>query len=336
MKIAIVPQPGIIKSTAGGYNKRMYHLVEGLERLGHKVKIFALPGSKTKGELDTSIYFGKKPYRYSLETRQYFISEAIARSQDCDIINCQTDHLATVFDKFSKKPIVHTVITSTLPPTAVSLLKFYKKLNYSTVSGAPKKKFDFIKFKSVIYNGIDTENFSFKEKPRDYFLCLGRVAWDKGVHQAVRAARKTDIKLRIAGKKVDKPYFDKEIKPYLGKNIRYLGLIQPSKFQKKIKLIQNAKAVFMLSEVDEGFSNTVLEALACGTPVIASSRYSYREIINSGKNGFIVRNKPQLLAAIKSIDAIDRFQCRASVEKRYNYQQMALGYEKLFKKILKK
>lgn len=334
MKISIIPQPGIIKFTSGGYNKRMYHLADELVKLGHKVKIFALPGSKIPGRLDASIDFGKKPYTYSLEKRLYFISEAIKRSQDCDIINCQTDHLAVIFDRFSKKPIVHTLITSNLPPTAADLLKFYKNLNYSTVSGAPKNKFKFLKFKAVVYNGCDIQSFKFNAESKDYFLCLSRISRDKGVHRAVWAARRLGIRLKIAGKKVDQEYFNQEIKPYLGKNVSYLGLIQPSKFEKKIKLIQNAKAIFSLSEQDEGFSNTILESLSSGTPVIAWNHFSYQEIIKSGRNGFIVKNKPSLPKAIKSIDNIKRENCRKIVEQKYTYSDMARGYEKLFKKIV--
>jgi glycosyltransferase involved in cell wall biosynthesis len=336
MKIAIVPQPGVIKFTSSGYNKRMYHLVVELEKLGHQVKIFALPKSRTRGRLDASINFGRRPYVYSWETRQHFISEAIKRSADCDIINCQTDHVAVMFDKFITKPILHTLITSNLPKNAQRLLSFYKKHNYSAVSGAPKKQFKFLKFKGVVYNGCDTKSFRFNPGPKDYFLSLSRIHPDKGIHRAVEAARQTRIKLYIAGKIDHQDYFEKKIKPHLGKKIKYLGFIQPSGFRGKIDLIQNAKCVFSLSEKDEGFSNTILESLSCGTPVIAWDHYSYREIIKNNKTGFIVKDMSTIKRAIKNIDKIDRAYCRQVIEKNYTYEHMARGYEELFKKIIKK
>ncbi len=338
MKISIVPQPGMIGPRYGGYNKRMYYLSRELSKLGHKVKIFALPpGSQTDGaNLISDIPFGERPYIYRLETKQHFIAEAINRSQDADIINCQTDHLGLIFDRFSKVPIVHTLITSNLPDIAVHMLKLYKNLNYSAVSSAPKNKFNFLKFKGVVYNGCDVENFQFNEKPKDYFLVLSRLSKDKGIHRAALAAKKLNIKLNIAGKCMDENYCKNIIKPLLGDGIKYIGSFGPLRFEEKIKTIQNAKAVFSLSESDEGFSNTILESLSCGTPVIAWDQFSYREIIKSGKNGFIVKNKRELYHAIKHIDEIDRKKCRETVLKKYTYRHMAQGYEKLFKKILKK
>lgn len=336
MKIAIVPQPGVIKLSASGYRKRMYHLADELDKMGHKVRIFGLPGSRTRGELVTSLNFGRKPYTFSWETRINFMAQAILASQDCDIINCQTDHVATVLDRFSKVPILHTIITSNLLGPSRKLLRLNKDLKYSAVSGAPKNRFKYLKFQGVIYNGCDTKNFKFNPKPKDYFLTMSRIHPDKGVHRAVAAARAAKIKLRIAGRIDDEPYFNKTIKPYLGKNIKYLGFIEPSGFRGKVKLIQNAKCVFALSKQDEGFSNTILESLSCGTPVIAWDQYSYKEIIKNNKTGFIVSDKQSLKRAIKSIDKIDRAYCHQVIEDNYTYARMARGYEKLFKRIAKK
>lgn len=310
--------------------------MEELERLGHQVKIFALPGSRTKGKLITNLNFGRRPYAYSWETRINFISQAIKASQDCDIINCQTDHVATVFDRFSKTPILHTLITSNLLGASRRLLQLNSKLKYSAVSGAPKNRFKYIKFKGVVYNGCDTKSFKFNPKPKDFFLSMSRIHPDKGIHRAVQAARATGIKLKIAGRIDDEAYFNKSIKPYLGKNIKYIGFMKPSGFRGKIKMIQDAKCVFSLSKQDEGFSNTILESLSCGTPVIAWDQFSYREIIKNNKTGFIVDDARSIKRAIGHINEIDRAHCRKVVEENYTYEHMARGYDKLFKKIAKK
>ena len=337
MKIAIITRPTMVGFNQGGFNKRMYHLANGLVERGHQVKLFAMKGSKTKATLMDNIKFSPPlPRAITWEERLYFISEAIKQSQDCDIINCQTDHMATFFDAHSKVPIIHTLITSSFYFSAVDLLKYYKNLDYSAVSKAAKSNYlGFLNFRGTVYNGCDVESFKFNDEPSDYFLSLSRIDRQKANHRAIDAAKKAGVKLKIAGKILDEDYFEKEIKPRLDKNITYLGEIKPEAFDEKVKLIQNAKATLVFSAHDEGFSNTILESLSCGTPVIAWNQTSYKEIIKNDYNGYIVDSLAEAKKAIKKIEAIKRKNCRETVLKKYTYDHMVEGYEKLFKKIIK-
>jgi glycosyltransferase involved in cell wall biosynthesis len=331
MRIAIIPQPGHIHADSSGYNKRMYYLARGLAERGHAVRLFAAdPRSNVPGVDVVCIPMDER----SMEARLYFISECISRSQDCDVINAQTDHLATPFDRFSAVPIVHTLITSSLPPNAQFLLRKHDGLRYSGVSHAVAKAFPFLPFQAVIHNGCDTGRFAFNAVPEEYFLTLSRIDSQKGVGRAVAAARAAGVKLVIAGKVLDNVYFHEQIEPHLGDDIEYLGELQPSQYQRKVELIQKAKAVFSLSEYDEGFSNTVLEALSCGTPVIASDQPSYREIIQDGVNGFVADDEESAAAACARIGEVSRERCRATVETEYTYDHMVEGYETLFTSVV--
>lgn len=232
----------------------------------------------------------------------------------------------------SEAPVIHTLITSALPPDAVDLLRLYSGELFSAVSNEVAGKFSFLKFAGIVYNGCDTESFTFSQAPGDYFLSFGRIEPGKAVDKAVRAAAKAGIKLKIAGSISDQGYFEEKIKPYLGERIAYIGVFRPKDFGRKVELIQGARAVFCLTESGEGFSNTMMEALACGAPVIASPLPSFKAIIRDGSNGFIVQNEQEILESIGKIRQVERWQCRQTILDNYTTKHMVDGYFKLYEK----
>lgn len=332
MKIALIPQPGHIHENSNGYNKRIYHLAKLLAARGHAVRLFV---SDSRSQVP-GVEVVTLPYpAHGMELRLQFISRAIQASQDCDVINAQTDHLATIFDTFSRVPIVHTIITSGHMPNAKLLFDTYADLTYSAVSRSVRETFSSLPNVSVIHNGCDTERFALGEGFGDYVLSLSRIDEQKGVRHAVQAALSSGTKLVIAGKILDQAYFDAHVAPYLGSLVSYVGELGISQYGEKIALLQNARATLVLSEYDEGFSNTVLESLSCGTPVIASALPSYREIVVDGETGFIAASIDDLPALLSRVGEINRVGCREAVTKAYTYDHMVDGYEKLFTQIWK-
>ena len=144
--------------------------------------------------------------------------------------------------------------------------------------------------------------------------------------------RKAKEKLIIAGAPNEGHYWEKKIKPYLGKNIVYVGNIP---YEETHKLYSESKVALLPIQWEEPFGLTFIEAMACGTPVITFGRGSAPEVIKDKKTGFIIKSVNEMAKAIKKVDQIDRHECRRWVENKFTIQKMVEGYEKVFLKILK-
>lgn len=211
----------------------------------------------------------------------------------------------------------------------------YISLSYAQRQTAPKK----LNFVANIYNGINISDYKFSCNGVDYFASLGRIIQNKGVHIAINVCRETGMKLKIAGKHYsnndDKEgsYWEKYIKPYIdGVNIEYVGFLKPP--TQTASFLSNAKALLFPVIWDEPFGMVMIESLACGTPVIAFDNGAVPEIIENGKNGFIVKDEKEMKEAMYKTDTIDRKYCRSSVEKRFTIQKMVSDYDKLIKSYL--
>jgi len=330
MRISLIPHPAKLGPQTSGYNKRIYHLAAELAKRGHDIRVFTRSESEVAGKTVPFQRPDDSGHAFSWEEKMTFFAKAIKQSQDRDIINCQSDHMALPFAEFSAVPVIHTLITSALPEEAVKLLRVYRNRLFSAVSDEVKDKFCFLDFAAVVYNGIDSESFAFGPESGDYFLTLSRIEPGKAVHKAVQAFYGRRERLYLAGQIHDHAYYNSEIKPYLGKNIEYLGAYAPKDFQRKAELIRQARAVLCLTESGEGFSNVVMEALVSGTPVIASARPSFQKIIHNGQNGFIVRTRDDIIKAAAKAGTISRQNCRQTITESYTIGSMADQYEKLF------
>lgn len=323
-------------NSTGGTGMKVGNLAEGLIKRGHKVTIFGTGDSKTKANLVSII---KKPFSpqnpYS-EIKEYLnISKAFQSANKFDIINCHTEHKGLLFSGLVKTPIIYTIGYGQFFNDELLLLKEYKKENFIAESKAIKKKFIFLNFKKIIYNGIDLKRYPFNQKPKDYFLFFARMSPDKAPDLAIRAAKKADVKLILAGKinPADKEYLDKKVFPFIdNKKITYLGDLN---FKDKLLLLKNAKALIHPHTYFEAFGIMLIESLACGTPVITSRNGASPEIIKNGKNGYLINNEKEIIKAIKSIKLIDRKKCRKSVEKNFSIEKMTEEYEKIYKQIIK-
>ncbi len=194
----------------------------------------------------------------------------------------------------------------------------------------PKPK---LNYAATIYNGLDLDEFTPNLKAGKYLFYAGRIVPEKGVKEAVALAVKTNQELVIAGPVFpdNRTYFNKHVKPFLGEKIKYIGYIERHNLP---KYYQQAKALLMPIQWDEPFGLNIIEAMACGTPVIALSRGSVLELIVDGKTGFIANSLEEMAGAIKKIDTIDRQACRQHVENNFSNEKMIKNYEATFKKII--
>jgi glycosyltransferase involved in cell wall biosynthesis len=290
----------------------------------------AHPDSKIKGRLIKA-----KVKEINWETQLACYTEFLKNYSDqFDIINAQTDHMCCYLTPFIKTPMVHTVIYGGFNdiPVVQEALTIFKKQNFITLSNSIKKVYPYLNWQGVVYNGLDIEAFKFQSKPKNYLLFLARIEPNKGIMEAIQAAQESGEKLIIAGM-ADKNYFAKYIKPKLNKNISYFGR---ANFKQKVTLFRNAKALLHPHLLPEGFGNSMIEAQACGTPVIAYPYGSTAEVVQNNKTGFIVKNVQEMKAAIKKINKIQRTDCRDFVAQKFNLEQMVQGYEDIYYKIVNK
>ena len=234
-------------------------------------------------------------------------------------------------------------------PKLVEIFKKFQNTYFVAISNYQREKGKGINFVDTVYNGIDVEEFKFSNTPKDYYLFFGRIkrfknekgeaVEAKGVLDAIKVCKVANVKLMIAGNVEDKDFFEEEIRPQLDENITFIGPVDasgPIGFEQKVELYKNALGYFFLSHWDEGCPLSPLEAMACGTPVIANRRSSLPEEIIDGKTGFIVEENDinGTVMAVKNIEKINRLDCRKHVEENFSAKKMAEGYEMVYNKIL--
>lgn len=329
-------------------------VAEGLTKKGHKVTFFAPEGSRLKvskiitgglnplqGKRDHPILSGFNIRRKEQEKifnlfEQYLLSLLYeeARKGKFDIIHVHPVDRALPFARIFKTPTIYT-LHDPIYPWRRDILRLYKSPQqyYISISNAQRKPAPDLNWAGTVYNGLDLKKFPFSNRPGGRLLFLGRILAKKGPDIAVQAAIRAKEKLIIAGSPSTGKYWDAQIKPYLDKNIRYVGNIS---YGKTYRYYGRAKALLCPIRWEEPFGLTFIEAMACGTPVIAFDHGSAREVIKDGKTGFVVEGLKGMVEAIKNIDQIDRGECRKWVKENFIMEKMVDNYERIFFKILKK
>ena len=190
-----------------------------------------------------------------------------------------------------------------------------------------------LRYAATIHHGIPIEDFPFDPAGSDDLLFFGRMHPDKGAGEAIRAARAAGRRLVMAGIVQDQGYYEREVAPYIdGERVIHLGAVGG---EQRTRALGSARALLHLIDFEEPFGLSVIEAMACGTPVIAYSKGSMPELIEDGVTGFLVDDLAGAIAAIERIDTIDRRACRAAAADRFSIDRMADRYLDLYAAILK-
>jgi glycosyltransferase involved in cell wall biosynthesis len=186
---------------------------------------------------------------------------------------------------------------------------------------------------ATIHHGIDFSQFEFNPEPDDYLLFFGRIHPDKGVAEAIEVARAMGIPLVIAGIIQDQAYFDREVAAHVDdRAIRYIGSVGPAE---RSRILGGATALLHLINFDEPFGFSVVESMACGTPVIASPRGSMPEIVSDGMNGFLVQTLDDATGAVEAVSSLDRRKVRDSVENRFTVEHMVDRYIEVYQQLVR-
>lgn len=329
--------------TYGGTERRVHLLTEELVRRGHQVTLFASADSVTAATLravcQTNLIESMEKgdaYAYDYYANAN-LAEALRHARSFDVINCHLGAPWIPLGIASKTPVLHTLNTA-LTVDDIWVLERYPEvpvsaLSYSQIATVPRPRQAQI---SVVYNGCDFDAFEALETPGKYLAFLGRMGPMKNPYGAIRIAQEVGIPIVLAGNPQNRSeveYFHEQIKPLIdGKNVRYVG---PVNHAQKNELLKNAIALLFPIQWEEPFGNVMIEAMACGTPVLACNHGSVREVIDPGKTGFYADSVEALPALMPRILSLDRQRVRQHAKQRFSHTHMTDGYLQLYDRLLR-
>jgi glycosyltransferase involved in cell wall biosynthesis len=326
----------------GGSERVIYNLTEGLVKRGHEVTLFATGDSETSAKLvpiyPRSLREAKVDNAYGSNILGLLnIGYAYDRQNQFDIIHDHNGWLSLPTANMAKTPVVMTMHG----PIGMEEKRIFENLNKPflvTISKAQASTAPNLNYAGNVYNGLDMEDFPFSGKDEGYLLFVGRISREKGLHHAIEVAQYLDLPLVIAAKlnKVadapqDVQYFKDYIEPKLSDRIRWIGEVDETTRNELM-----SKALCLLHPITwrEPFGLVMVEAMATGTPVVAFNLGSVPEIVQNGKNGFVVSNIEEMITAVANIKEIDRKYCRQYALENFNANRMVDGYEEIYRKVI--
>jgi glycosyltransferase involved in cell wall biosynthesis len=262
------------------------------------------------------------------------IGFAYSQQDRFDIIHDHNSPVSLPAANLATTPVVMT-IHSPLSETYQKLFRIHSRPNLVSISKAQLKGLTTrLNFVATVPNGLNFNHFPFNHTPKNFLLFVGRISHEKGVHNAIEVAQALDLPLLIAAKldSVDRPYFEKHIRPKLAdKRIRWIGEVSETE---RNKLYSQALAFLHPVTWPEPFGLTMIEAMACGCPVIAFDKGSVAEIVDHGKIGFVVKSLKEMIESVHRIVKINRTEIRDYAIRNFNAAKMADGYEAVYRQIL--
>ena len=316
----------------GPWERVVSLLTEGLVQRGVDVTLFATADSETSGTLHSVV---PKPYEEdkTLDPKVWeclHISELFEMADDFDVIHNHFDFLPLSYCGLTKTPVITTIHGFSSQRILPVYRKYDRKVHYVSISNADRSPE--LTYLATVYHGIDLESFTFNDTGGDYLIFFGRIHPEKGTREAIKIAKQAKRDLVIAGVIQDKEYFRSEVEPQLdGKRIQYIGSVGPDK---RNALLGGGRALLHPISFDEPFGLSLVEANACGTPVVAFPRGSMREIVRDGVNGFLVQDISAAVKAVERIGEISRRECRKMAEERFSRDRMVDDYLGLYHRIL--
>jgi len=307
-------------------------LTEALVARGIEVTLFATLDSGTAGRLE-----GVAPSGYSedpeLDAKVWealHIAHLYERADEFDLIHNQADFMPLIFARMVSTPIVTTIHGFSSPRILPVFERYDDRVHYVSISDADRAPS--LNYAATIHHGIRVEEFPFEPEGGPDLLFFGRMHPDKGAGEAIRAATASGHRLAMYGLVQDEGYYEREVRPFVdGDRIAHHGVVGGAE---RLRALGQVRGLLHLIGFDEPFGLSVIEAMACGTPVIAYRRGSMPELIEHGKTGFLVDSFDEAIEAIGRLGEIDRRACRQAVERRFTVERMADEYLALYRRIL--
>ncbi len=340
MKIAILapvslPVPPI---GYGGTELVVHQLAEGLVAAGHAVTLFATGDSRTRAELRALLPRALTPMGFATQAttlpfERAHAAWAFAQAGSFDLIHDHTKTEGVILAPTVSTPVL-TTVHNDFSPARRAVYLAHPEHAYVAISQAHARRCPELDFLGVVYNGMDLNAPVFRACKENYLLFLGRLCAEKGTHTAIAVARTLGIPLVLAGKidPVDAQYVQKEVMPHVdAQAIRYVGEVTG---RRKWDLIAGARCLLFPIQWPEPFGLVMIEAMACGTPVVATRWGSVPEVVSHGETGWIADDFEGLLEGVRAAATIDPAACRRRVEERFGTAAMVAGYLALYERLL--
>jgi glycosyltransferase involved in cell wall biosynthesis len=321
----------------GGTERVVAYLTEELVRQGHEVTLFASGDSETSARL---LAPGGKALRLDPEHRDalaqhlVMIEEVYRRADEFDLIHFHVDFLHFPASSRLRFPHVTTLHGRLDLPDLEPLYRTFPEMPVISISNAQREPLPWLNWQDTVYHGLPEDLHACEEQPEDYLAFLGRVSPEKRLDLAIEIARRAGLPLRVAAKVdvADSDYYEEVIRPQLQQpEVEFLGEIGE---RDKQTFLGRARALLFPIDWPEPFGLVLIEAMACGTPVIAFRRGSVPEILDHGESGFIVEGVEAAVEAVRRLPEIPRRRCRQVFERRFTAARMARDYVDIYRRQL--
>jgi glycosyltransferase involved in cell wall biosynthesis len=298
---------------------------------GHDVTLFATADSITTARLHATSPHGwsDDPTIDPKVAECLHIASVFERADEFDVIHNGFDFLPLTYSSLVDTPVVTTIHGFSSPAIVPVYERYDATTHYVAISDADRHSR--LHYAATVHHGIDTAAFAPSTEPGEHLLFFGRIHPDKGTAHAIEVARRAGRRLDIAGIIQDEDYFRAEVAPHLDDtHVRYLG---PVGLADRVAVLGGAHALLHLVDFDEPFGYSVVEAMACGTPVIAHRRGSMPELIDHGRTGFLVDGIEAAVAATVAVAGLDREVIRRTTIERFDVGRMIDEYVSVYRMV---
>ncbi len=320
----------------GGTERVVAYLTDALLDLGHDVTLFASGDPETQAELVPSAPRALRlaESRDPLSYHMIQLDQVLARADEFDLIHFHTDYIQYPAARWLKTPHVTTLHGRLDLADLWPLYDHFRDAPVVSISDAQRKPIPFANWQGTVYHGLPEALYRFEPQPGDYLAFLGRMSPEKRPDRAIEIALQAGLPLLMAAKvdAADRDYFETHIKPLLAHPlIDFIGEIDD---RDKQEFLGKARALLFPIDWPEPFGLVMIEAMACGTPVIAFRNGSVPEVMEDGRSGFVVDDIDQAVTAVQRLDSLSRRECRAVFEERFSASAMARSYTQVYQRLV--
>jgi glycosyltransferase involved in cell wall biosynthesis len=313
----------------GGTERVVSDLTEELVEQGHDVTLFASGDSRTRARLVAVCQRSLRLDPISVDQTAHHVlavEQVYRRAAEFDFIHFHLDYLHFPTTRRQRVPNLTTLHGRLDIPDLVPLYREFADMPVVSISNAQRRPLPWIDWRATVYHGLPVDSFPFSPRARGYLAFLGRVSPEKGLDSAIEIARRSGLPLRIAAKvdRADQEYFESVIRPLLDEpHVDFLGEIGGAA---KAEFLGGATALLFPIDWPEPFGLVMIEAMACGTPIIARGRGSVPEVMADPRSGFVCETVEEAVAAVARLPDVSRQGCRRVFEERFTAPRMAAQY----------
>ena len=321
----------------GGTERIVSYLTEELVRAGHDVTLFASGDSITRARLIPACRGSLRLNKHCVDHLAHHLvmmDQVLEHARNFDVIHFHTDYLHFPVARYVPVPHVTTLHGRLDLPDLIPVYDRFRDIPVISISNAQRKPLPWANWAGTIYHGLPPDLLRFQPNPGTYLAFLGRISPEKRADRAIEIAKRAGMPLKIAAKvdRVDKRYFKRVVEPLLdASHVEWVGEISD---REKDDFLGNAYALLFPIDWPEPFGLVMIEAIACGTPVIAYDGGAVPEVIKDGQTGFIAKNLEDAADAVHRVSEISRTHCRKIFEKRFIVTRMARDYVRIYRRTI--